>query len=451
MALLRRKKLHKEVGMKKFIVIALALFLAVPAISFAGSATSRWDVTIGGYVKFDMGYMDQSHQGADYWSASRHSDTSENINDEYGNLFSAGGETRLNFLVQGPDGWGAKTSAFVEGDFSGRTSGDGYGAFSLRHAFMKMQWANDSLTIGHTWQRFGLMPSFANILLAWNMLGAFQKGTRQPQIMWEHNFNKNIGFALGIISPTDSLGVSATGAGTGAQKVDGWSRSPYPFGEGELYYTSDACGKIGPWQMLFSISGFYGQWKGIANAAGTDVTTSTTAVSSRFDDDDTDAWGLAFKAFIPIIPEKKGNKAGALSLSGQAFATQNPSWYLGPFALGSYQRADGSLATPLLVGGWGQITYFFTDKLFISGWYGNMQYKLSERYRAQNAAVAYAAGRDQVKSEQQYIVNLSYDVNPAMRLGIEYDRINTKYAASVAGLERDGSMNAFRIGAWYFF
>ncbi|OPY76213.1 MAG: hypothetical protein A4E65_03240 [Syntrophorhabdus sp. PtaU1.Bin153] len=438
MALPRLTKLQKEVGMKKFIVIALALLLAVPAISFAGSATSRWDVTIGGYVKFDMGYMDQSHQGADYYSAARESDSLENVADEYGNLFSAGGETRLNFLVQGPDGWGAKTSAFIEGDFSGRTTGDGYGAFSLRHAFMKMQWANDSLTIGHTWQRFGLMPSFANILLAWNMLGAFQKGTRQPQISWEHNFNKNLGFALGIISPTDSL--ATTG---GAQRVDGFSRSPYPFGEGELFYTSDACGKIGPWQMLFSVSGYYGQWKGIADAAGDDVTTSKTATSARFDDDDTDAWGLAFKGFIPIIPEKKGNKAGALSLSGQVFALQNPSWYMGPFTLGSYQRENGDLATPLLVGGWGQLTYFFTDKLFVSGWYGNMRYKLSHRYQAENP--------NAIKSEQQYIVNLSYDVNPAMRLGVEYDRIDTKYAGHATGLEKDGSMNAFRIGAWYFF
>jgi hypothetical protein len=447
MALLRLTKLHKEVGMKKFIVIALALLLAVPAISFAGSATSRWDVTIGGYVKFDMGYMDQSHQGADYYSAARESDSLENVADEYGNLFSAGGETRLNFLVQGPDGWGAKTSAFIEGDFSGRTSGDGYGAFSLRHAFMKMQWANDSLTIGHTWQRFGLMPSFANILLAWNMLGAFQKGTRQPQITWEHNFNKNLGFSLGIISPTDSLG----GTG-GAQKVDGFSRSPYPFGEGELFYTTDTCGKIGPWQMLFSVSGYYGQVKGIRDAAGDYAdalgaiySSSKDAKNARFHDKNADAWGLAFKGFIPIIPEKKGNKAGALSLSGQAFALQNPSWYMGPFSVGTYVRENGDLATPLLVGGWGQLTYFFTDKLFISGWYGNMQYKMSRRYRADDATAS------TIKAEQQYILNLSYDVNPAMRLGIEYDRIDTKYAARTTGLKRDGSMNAYRIGAWYFF
>ena len=38
----------------------LALFLAVPAISYAGSATSRWDLTIGGQIKFDVGWSDYS-------------------------------------------------------------------------------------------------------------------------------------------------------------------------------------------------------------------------------------------------------------------------------------------------------------------------------------------------------------------------------------------------------
>ena len=426
--------------MKKFIVIALALLLAVPALSFAGSATSKWDVTIGGYVKFDMGYADQA-QGADYAVAARSSYRGiQNFNDEYGNFYSAGGETRLNFLIQGPEGWGAKTSAFIEGDFSGRTSGDNYGAFSLRHAFMKMQWASDTLTIGHTWQKWGYLPTYSNILLGVNMLSAFQKGSRQPQIMWEHKFNKNVGFALGIISPTNSLGT-----GGGAQRVNGFTRSKYPFTEGELFYTSDACGKIGPWQMLFSVSGFYGKGRGIWDDTGTNQTTSRAATSARFHDKDVDAWGLAFKTFIPIIPEKKGNKAGALSLSGQAFATQNPSWYLGGLSYGIYPRSDGTLVAPLLVGGWGQVTYFFTDKLFISGWYGNMQYKMSERYMRSTT------GRDQVQSEQQYIVNLSYDVNPAMRFGIEYDRVNTRYGWYNNGLDRSGSLNSVRVGAWYFF
>lgn len=465
MGFLKRKNTQKEVRMKKFIVVALALFLAIPAISFAGSATSRWDVTIGGYIKFDMGYSFQA-QGADYYKAERGSNgIYDNFADEYGNFFSAGGETRLNFLIKGPDGWGAKTMGFIEGDFRG---GSGYGEFTLRHAFMRMQWENDTLTLGHTWQKWGLLPSFANTILGWNMLGAFLKGLRQPQIMWDHKFNKNWGFSFGVISPTNTLGTAG-----GATKVDSFTLSEYPFFEGEITWTSDACGKIGPWQMLFGLSGFYG-WERQTYASA--YVTSPTYVCGPagcvpgtparntvwWDDKLETAWGAAFKGFIPIIPEKKGNKAGALSVSGILFMTQNPSWYLGPLSVGAYNTGilGPNYKYPHLFGGWGQVSYFFTNNFYITGWYGQMEYNYSTRYKnATNAAGAYV-NNDRVQRETQYIVNLSYDVNPAMRLGLEWDYIYTKYAnfgnpiPGSAGLlfaDRDGKQNAVRIGAWYFF
>jgi hypothetical protein len=457
------KKLQKEVGMKKFIVIALALFLAVPALSFAGTVDSRWDVTIGGYIKFDMGWTDQS-LGADYYKAERQSLAGhQNQTDEFGNFFTAAGETKINFLIKGPDGWGAKTIGFIEGDFRGSNAGATYGVFQLRHAFMRMQWAADTLTIGQTWQKWGLMPSYANTMDAFNMLGAYNKGSRQPQIMWEHSFTKNWGLALGVISPANSVAGSLGTAG-GATRVDSFTLSKYPFGEGEFSYTSDACGKIGPWQMLFSVSGFYGKERQvfgtnaatvrgvglgpcIGDGAGGCVPTDLVVAlpATRFSDKLEDAWGLSFKGFIPIIPEKKGDKTGALSLSGALFASQNPSFYWGPLSVGSYARANNSFAQPLLTGGWGQISYFFTDKLFISGWYGDMGYKYSQRYRYQ------AANANNVEIETQYIGNLSYDVNAAMRLSLEYDRIFTRYAWFASGVDRSGTMNAVRIAGWYFF
>lgn len=462
MSFLKRTNTQKEVGMKKFIVVALALFLAIPAMSYAGSATSRWDVTIGGYVKFDMGYSFQA-QGADYFRADRESyGAYENFADEYGNFFSAGGETRLNFLVKGPDGWGAKTMAFVEGDFRGTTGGSNYGTFALRHAFMKMDWGNDALTIGHTWQKWGLLPTFANTLLAFNMLGAFLKGSRQPQIMWDHKFNKNWGFSFGVISPTNAYGTAG-----GATKVDSFTLSKYPFFEGEVTYTTDSCGKIGPWQMLFGLSGFYGwdrqtyatAWFTSPGACGPGCVPGAAVRNPVwYSDELEEAWGAAFKMFIPVIPEKKGNKAGALGVSAIAFVAQNPGWYMGPLAVGSYTRAQvgtsPDYAYPRLTGGWGQVSYWFTNNLYINGWYGMMKYKLSDRYKG------IATNNNVIEKEYQYIVNLSYDVNPAMRLGLEWDYIKTNYAnfgTPVPGsggaffADKKGDMNAIRIGAWYFF
>ena len=59
------------------------------------------------------------------------------------------------------------------------------------------------------------------------------------------------------------------------------------------------------------------------------------------------------------------------------------------------------------------------------------------------------------------IANLSYDVNAAIRFGLEGAYFNTRYAnqgtlanyngKSYYTLERDGDYYTIRVGAWYFF
>jgi predicted porin len=147
------------------------------------------------------------------------------------------------------------------------------------------------------------------------------------------------------------------------------------------------------------------------------------------------------------------------------FMSQNPSWYLpSTFSLGAYNTGTStnpSYKYPKVYGGWGQLTYWFTNNLFISGWYGYMKYNMSNAYK--DGVWRTSGVNNFIQQETNYIVNLSYDVNPAMRLGVEWDYIKTKYANygtpipnSAPGAiplyaDRSGSMNAFRIGAWYFF
>jgi len=420
--------------MKRLIIVTLVGLFAVPITSFAGTATSRWDLTLGGYIKFDMGYSSQG-VNADYSKASRASYGSyENSADEYGSLFAAGGETRLNFRINGPDAWGAKTMGFVEGDFRGQSSAGDYGEFSLRHAYMRLKWTSDALTIGHTWQKWGYLPNHSGIMLGAGMLTAYNRGSRQPQIMWDHDFNKNVGLSLGIASPTNTLG---------SRTIDDFNYSGYPFLEGELKYTSDACGKIGSWQTLFTVSGFYG-WERKIYDANPDPAITT------YDDSLERAWGLALKGYMPVIPERKGNKTGALGISGKIFMSQNPSWYMGSFALGAYNRGSSinpDYSYPRLFGAQGHVSYWLTNNLFITGYCGQMRYTVSDRYKTMN--------RNAIQREDQYIVNLSYDINQAMRVGIEWDYIKTKYAnysaATVPFFDNYGKMHAFRIGAWYFF
>jgi hypothetical protein len=53
--------------MKKFLLALIAVALVLPALGNAGSVSSRYDVTFGGFVKFDLGYSTQnSHADPSY-------------------------------------------------------------------------------------------------------------------------------------------------------------------------------------------------------------------------------------------------------------------------------------------------------------------------------------------------------------------------------------------------
>ncbi len=430
--------------MKKYLVILLALFLAVPAVSYAGSVTSRYDVTIGGYIKFDVAYTDQNAT-YDYRVPSRESRGygRETLNDEYDAVTWAGGETRLNLAIKGPDGWGAKTSAFIEGDFRGGTGGGqgavSYGYFTLRHAFMTLDWGQTKLLVGHTWQAWGLLPTF-------NVLGFsenhFMKGaTRVPQIRLTQSFTKELSMVVGLASPENTFG--------NTQPSDR-SRALYPDSSIELVYKSPVLGKIGPWGLTLGLGGMVGKEK---------VTYQFPA--GHYRQTPLTRWGGSFYGFIPIIAEKANNKKGALALTGNFFMGQGLGLYL-PAAPGNpYDRPTDTVmgATPVspsgdpsldvryptTSGGWAQATYYLTDKLFTNLLYGCQTNSYSQSYRISNA------GRNDIRYLQNWIFNVMYDVNQAVRFGAEYTRISGSYPGWTATAKPSGTLNAIRLGAYYFF
>ena len=446
------KTIKKEVGMKKFFVIALALFLAVPAISYAGSVTSRWDVTIGGYIKFDVGYVTQG-QGIDYRVASRSSAPgNDSIYDEYPNVNWYGGESRLNFAIKGPDAWGAKTSAFLEGDFRGVAGAAfvGTGYFTLRHAFMTFAWPNTTLLLGHTWQPWGFIPSFNMLAFSENH---FMKGaTRVPQVRLNQNFTKEFFMQFAIAATNQTLWGNNAGS-----YVDDTNRALLPDTSLEFVYKTDKCGKIGPWMLQFGLGGMYGKTK---------VTYGNTTTGT-LSDKNADRWGASFWGYIPIIPEKKGNKTNALGFTWNAFTGQGLGAMLPAYPGTPYNRpADASLGTgsgaaavtgaglttidPMFAvtsGMWAQLTYYFTNQWWANALWGYQSNHFSQRYMAANTG--------NVRNLQNFIFNIMYDPNPAIRLGLEYTRITTAYGGASAtpwtGGEAKGKLDAIRFGAYYFF
>jgi hypothetical protein len=444
-------------------ILALSFLLILsPPIVHSESATSRWDLVVGGYVKFEMGLTDQGRHGFGGY---------ESIDNKYGNFTTTSTGTRINFLTRGPDAWNAKTIAFMEGDFIGVYTGAGRGTFGLRQAFMSFQWQDSRVIVGQTFQKWGFLPTYALAVLAGQDLSPFVKGHRQPLIRAEHNISQNWNISFALLSPTNTLGSNRSSTESGV--VDSFTLSGMPFYEASLGWSTDRLGKIGAWKTLFNIDGFYGRQKQVVTL----TTGPSTAPSSiSYGDKDVNCWGLALKGFIPVIPENKGDKGGSLSLSGVLFTARNPSWLQsGAFAVSSYARPGETssapaqpasdplpdFVTPRMYGVWGQITYFLTDKLFANGWYGYLRNDTSRNF---DAAVSGSTGafihRNTVQNVTQYIVSLCYDVNPAIRLSAEYSYFITRYANYATAYDgstlltiasKDATQQALRVGAWYFF
>lgn len=440
--------------MKKFLVLFVAVLLAVPAVSYAGSATSRWDMTLGGYVKFDTVWANKAvgvdNRAAPVDSKGRY----EQVTDETGSLTWADAETRLNWAVKGPDAYGAKTSAFVEGEFRGRTGGTEYGLFALRHAFFTMAWPQTSVIIGQTWQAWGMMPSLS--ALAFSEFHFNKGATRTPQIRVTQKVGKDFTGVFAVQAPYATSNTIATNGNT---QIEQRANGLWPDLVLDFSFASNALGKIGPFGLKVGIGGFYGKDKYMRDEA--------IGAERVYTDEKVDRYGAGVYWYVPIIGEKNNSKAGALGFSGQLFSGKGMATYLpaysysnayareteGLFSSGT-EATNVDLAYPMTSGGWMQGTFYFTNSLFTNVIYGFQFNRVSNAFKDHQPNTVNANGFPTAGVEriQNLAVNLMYDVSPAIRFGIEYDYVTTAYAfRETATTKNNGSFSSVRIGAYYFF
>jgi hypothetical protein len=124
--------------------------------------------------------------------------------------------TRVTLRVKAPDALGAKISGMVEGWYAGMSNNDMNG-FSMRHAFIKMDWENSSLLMGQTWH-----PLFTEDYFATTIAGSagspFQPFSRSAQIRFTQKFFKTSKYwkrskiMLYISSQRDFLSTGQVGA-----------------------------------------------------------------------------------------------------------------------------------------------------------------------------------------------------------------------------------------------
>jgi len=168
--------------MKKYLILALIL---LPFFAKTQEKEKKFKVKFSGFAKTDI-FFDSRQTVAVreghfllYPKNELLDPDGEDINAK-SNFNMLNNQTRLRVLATGPDVWGAKISAFVEGAFFGAINPD-INEFRLRHAFIKLKWTKTQLLVGQYWHPLFHTKCYPGTV-SFNTGAPFQPFSRNPQI-----------------------------------------------------------------------------------------------------------------------------------------------------------------------------------------------------------------------------------------------------------------------------
>lgn len=155
--------------------------------------------------------------------------------------------TRLTGTITGPDAFGAKASAILEGEFFGFGNGTtSNNVFGLRHAYIKLDWPRTQLGFGQYWHPL-YNPECAPSQLGFSGGMPFVPFNRSPQIRLTQKLNNQFSFILAAVTERDFQSVIpanisglATFTAAGVNSSDGMRNSVVPDLNAQLIYKSNA-------------------------------------------------------------------------------------------------------------------------------------------------------------------------------------------------------------------
>ena len=188
--------------MKRFIFLCL---LCLPSLSMAQEQPSSFSLHLSGFVKndffFDTHKTLSLREGAFYLYPENVKLDKEGVDiNAHASFNILAIYSRLHLALTGPEAFGAKTSAVVEGDFFGSQEG-GSNGFRMRYAYCKMSWQTTDVIFGQTDHGFfntDCMPE----IMAVNTGAPYQPLSRNPQIKVVQRLD-NFRFLLSIMSQRD--------------------------------------------------------------------------------------------------------------------------------------------------------------------------------------------------------------------------------------------------------
>ena len=126
--------------------------------------------------------------------------------------------TRLGLNVTGPEIWDAKSTAKIESDFSGASSGTAYN-LRIRQAYAKLAWEQADLLVGQAWHPMSgdLMPEVFSLATG----APFNPFNRSPQVRYNYAPMKGLTFTAAAIHQFQygSVGLSGGTSNTYARNA----------------------------------------------------------------------------------------------------------------------------------------------------------------------------------------------------------------------------------------
>jgi hypothetical protein len=419
----------------------------------ASPVTSKFNLSIGGYAALDFAYNSQNmgSNGFVYPAAPAGglSPVGSNLAKERQSQFSAR-DSRFWLKVAGPTFLGAKTNALIEADFLGSNQGSNeVGNVRLRHAYGSLDWTNTQVLFGQFWDIFG--PASAGTLDFRH--GATTGDPNDPRVAQlrltqKVNFNSSnyLKLVAGVQNPVQE-NINTTG---------GQSSGEVPNAAGQIMFVSNDLG-VAPGPLGMSMNslqaGFFGLW----GTQKETILNGATLVNKNVD-----VYGYGFYGFVPILKSKDGkSRAMTASLETQAFISAGNNWD-GANASSNLAFTNATATSPPApsstipqslyrnqsaakgYGAYGQVIFYPIQDMGITTGYMRRN---AMNYAAFNSANTFE------KYNELYYANVTYDLNAAVKVGVEYEHGKTQYGGAPfsATLGDWGQVNIVRTAFYYFF
>ena len=300
--------------------------------------------------------------------------------------------TRFGLNVTGPEIWGAKSTAKIESDFCGASSGTAFN-LRIRQAYTKLAWEQSDLLVGQAWHPMSgdLMPEVFSLATG----APFNPFNRSPQVRYNYTPMKGLSFTTAALHKVQY----------GSVGLDGKTSNTYQRNAlvPELFVGMTAKGKH-----------LTGGWGVNASTIAPRVTATTILGTTLVDERLTSYSAMVFGSL----------KVDDLSVRAKAVYGQNTSHMQQPTGFGIVETFDNGVnnyESMQLGSAW--ITMMYGKKLrygFFAGWmknYGSAGEKL------QSLVVRNNTGLDQA---YRFSPIVTYKVQN-IQIGLEYEHTAAAY------------------------